>query len=266
MPGKIPLSMEAVSCAAACCPDGPDASALRIGGLTRLTTIDYPGELAAVIFCQGCPWRCRYCHNASLLDPARPGAIPWARVRAFLRQRRGLLDAAVFSGGEPTLQAALPAALREVRALGFKVGLHTGGAYPRLLAPLLPLLDWVGLDIKARPEHYPALTGVPGSGEAAWASLALLQSSGVELQVRTTVPPDWSAARLEALLDALAAAGVPHPSLQKCDAARPLESCLADRIGTDPGAGSGDAAPPDPALDPVVADAVNPRRDDRDVP
>mgnify|MGYP001828201880 CR=1 FL=1 len=32
---------------------------LQVGGVTPLTTIDSPGELAAVVFCQGCPWRCR---------------------------------------------------------------------------------------------------------------------------------------------------------------------------------------------------------------
>ena len=72
---------------------------LRVGGLTRLSASDYPGKLAAVVFCQGCAWRCGYCHNPEL-QPAR-GAyeIPWADVLAFLEKRRGLLDAVVFSGG-----------------------------------------------------------------------------------------------------------------------------------------------------------------------
>lgn len=92
---------------------------LIIGGLTPFTTIDFPGKLAAVIFCQGCPWRCGYCHNRHLLDAGQPGTVPWHEVIRFLEQRRGLLDAVVFSGGEPTLQTRLPDAVAAVRRMGF---------------------------------------------------------------------------------------------------------------------------------------------------
>ncbi len=165
------------------------AAALRVGGLTPMTSLDYPGELAAVVFCQGCPWRCRYCHNGHLLPTQAADPIPWVGVRRFLEHRRGLLDAVVFSGGEPSLQAALPAALAEIRGLGFKTGLHTAGPYPSRLARALPHLDWVGLDIKALPEDYPRITGVPGSGERAWASLSLLLAARIKLEVRTTPLP-----------------------------------------------------------------------------
>ena len=94
--------------------------ALRVGGLTPLTTIDYPGELAAVVFCQGCPWRCRYCQNADLLPGRGRNELPWERVMELLERRRGLLDAVVFSGGEPTLQAALADAVKQVKACEMK--------------------------------------------------------------------------------------------------------------------------------------------------
>ncbi|MCB2263168.1 MAG: anaerobic ribonucleoside-triphosphate reductase activating protein [Candidatus Thiosymbion ectosymbiont of Robbea hypermnestra] len=195
----------------------PLVQSLRIGGLTPLTTLDYPGELAAVIFCQGCPWRCRYCHNTHLLSPEGRERIPWSQVRAFLRGRVGLLDALVFSGGEPTLQAALPAAMREAKAMGFKIGLHTAGPYPDRLRRLLPLLDWVGLDIKTLPADYPTITGAPDSGARAWESLALLLEAGIALQVRTTVPPHWRDPEdLQPLTDRLAALGVGNHILQTC--------------------------------------------------
>jgi len=201
---------------------------LRVGGLTPLTTVDYPGELAAVVFCQGCPWRCRYCHNAHLLPPRAAGLIPWAQVRAFLEGRRGLLDAVVFSGGEPTLQPALAAAMTQVRALGFKVGLHSSGAYPARIKSLLPLLDWVGLDIKALPADYPAITGVPGSGERAWASLRLLLAAGVPLQVRTTTMRGQdSPAELAALRQCLADLGVREHRIQLCRTGHTLDPTLA---------------------------------------
>ncbi len=189
---------------------------LRVGGLVPLTTIDYPGELAAVVFCQGCAWRCRYCHNSALMDPKADTAIAWAEIINFLERRRGLLDAVVFSGGEPTLQSALPDAMREVRAFGFKVGLHTAGPYPRRLATLLPLLDWVALDIKALPQGYPEVTGVAGSGEGPWRSLRLIQDAGVPLEVRTTLMPNWTPKDLETLAAALARARVRRYAIQAC--------------------------------------------------
>ena len=204
-----------------------DADNLRVGGLTRLTTIDYPGELAAVVFCQGCPWRCRYCHNGDLLDAGGEGRIPWPEVLRFLEQRVGLLDAVVFSGGEPTAQGALGAAMREARSLGYKIGLHTSGAYPERLRPLLDLIDWVGLDIKALPQDYPAITGVAGSGERAWTSLDLLLNAGTPLEVRTTLMPDWTPRQVADLGQALSKAGVRHYALQVCDTRRALDPSLS---------------------------------------
>lgn len=162
---------------------------LRVGGLTPLTSTDYPGCLAAVVFCQGCPWRCGYCHNPHLQPADRASHPEWRDVLAFLRRRTGLLDAVVFSGGEPLLQAELASAIGAVRELGFRVGLHTGGGYPSRLERLLPLLDWVGMDIKAPFDAYAAITGVPGSGGKALASARLLLESGVAHEFRTTLHP-----------------------------------------------------------------------------
>lgn len=188
---------------------------LRVGGLTPLSTTDWPGMLAAVVFCQGCPWRCRYCHNPHLIPPRSDSEIPWDDVLAFLRRRQGLLDGVVFSGGEPTLQPELADAMRDVRALGFKVGLHTGGAYPRRLAEVLPLVDWVGLDAKAPFADYARITGVAGSGDPALASLDAVLASGVEHEIRTTVHPALLAdAEVVDLAHALSARGVKRHVIQ----------------------------------------------------
>ena len=202
-------------------------SALRIGGLTALTSIDYPGELAAVVFCQGCPWRCRYCHNSHLLAKRGANQIPGSQVRAFLESRRGLLDAVVFSGGEPSLQRGLAGAMAEVKALGFKVGLHTAGCFPDRLRPLIADLDWVGLDIKGLEEDYGSITGVPDSGRRAWECLEVLLESDVALEVRTTLLPHWSFERhLTPLAERLAALGVRHYVLQACNTTLSLDPQL----------------------------------------
>ena len=197
----------------------------------KLSGCDWPGELVATVFCQGCPWRCRYCHNTHLLDADRPGEVTWRSVTAFLRTRIGLLDGVVFSGGEPTLQRGLAAAMRETRALGFRVGLHTAGPYPDRLSEVLPLLDWVGFDVKAPFDDYPRLTGVPGSGARARESLLRLLASGVAYEVRTTVSPDLlDAASLRTVAGALADLRVTHYALQACRA--------AGRTDADPASGA----------------------------
>jgi pyruvate formate lyase activating enzyme len=188
---------------------------LRVGGLTPLSTTDWPGMLAAVVFCQGCPWRCRYCHNPGLIPARGDSEIPWGDVLAFLRRRQGLLDGVVFSGGEPTLQAGLPDAMREVRALGFRIGLHTGGMYPDKLKAVLPLVDWVGLDVKAPFADYACVTGVAGSGSRALAGLQGILASGVEHEVRTTIHPALLGdAEVASLAHDLAARGVKRYAIQ----------------------------------------------------
>jgi len=169
---------------------GPCSERLfRVGGFVPLTTVDYPGELSAVVFAQGCPWRCRYCHNPDLLPARGNTQWCWQDVMQTLVRRQGLLDAVVFSGGEPAMQATISEAIMQVKTLGFKIGLHTAGIYPKRLAGILPLIDWVGLDVKALPTDYPAITGVPDSGQAAWSSVTNVLASKVTHQFRITVHP-----------------------------------------------------------------------------
>ena len=198
------------------CPPAA-APSLQVGGITPLTTIDFPGRLAAVLYCQGCPWRCGYCHNPELLEVKAVAGMSWAQVLLFLEKRRGLVDGVVFSGGEPTLQAALPDALKQVRAMGFATALHTGGMYPERLAAVLPLLDWVGLDIKGPRQRYADITGARGSDARAWQSLQLLVRSGVAYECRTTWHEGlFSREELQTLEHDLVAEGVTHWTLQPC--------------------------------------------------
>jgi len=196
-------------------PIAARADALRVGGFVPFTLTDYPDALAAVVFCQGCPWHCGYCHNPHLIAPRGDDERELARIFDWLGTRRGLLDAVVFSGGEPTAQAGLAEAIAAVRVLGFKVGLHTGGANPRRLAAVLPQVDWVGLDVKAPQADYARVTGASDSGIPAFASLDLVLASGVAHEVRTTVHPvSTPPAALQRLADELAARGVARWVLQ----------------------------------------------------
>jgi pyruvate formate lyase activating enzyme len=202
--------------AARCLPSAPPAKGLQVGGLTPFSATDYPGKLAAVVFVQGCPWRCGYCHNPHLQARTDASALDWSAIVARLQRRVGLIDAVVFSGGEPTLDPALEDAIHAVRALGFDVGLHTAGAYPRRLAEVLPLLDWVGIDVKASWERYDDITQVADSARHARASMAAVLRSGVQHEFRTTIHPGLhSSTDILALATLLSAMGVQRYVLQK---------------------------------------------------
>nr|WP_268993695.1 anaerobic ribonucleoside-triphosphate reductase activating protein [Stutzerimonas stutzeri] len=197
--------------------------------MVPLTTLDFPDHLACVLFCQGCGWRCRYCHNPQLIPACGNEEKPWSEILAFLEQRVGLLEAVVFSGGEPTLQTGLPEAIAQVRALGYKVGLHSAGIKPKLFASILPLVDWVGFDVKALPEQSTAITGVDGSGKANWRSLEHLLESGVEHECRTTV--HWQLFDADSLWDMaqrLRRLGVERFAVQCVRTARMLDDNLAE--------------------------------------
>lgn len=172
---------------------GPSVAAptheLTIGGVTPFTTIDFPGRLAAVLYTQGCQWRCRYCHNSHLWPFHADSAIPFSKVLHFLENRKGLLEGVVFCGGEPTAHADLPEAIHMVKEMGFQMALHTTGMYPERLEEILPLCDWVGFDVKAPFDEYEKITRVSGSGTRARESVRRLLKSGVDHEIRTTFHP-----------------------------------------------------------------------------
>ena len=161
-----------------------------VGGVEKFSAVDFPGTLSAVVFMQGCPWKCPFCHNASIRPILKENDFSWEKFVDFLRRRVGRLDAVTFSGGEPLVQDCLYDAISEVKDLGFKIGLHTGGYRPDHLAKVLPLIDWVGLDIKAPfdEEKYQAIIGV-NHLKKVQESLDLLLKWGGDFECRTTCDP-----------------------------------------------------------------------------
>lgn len=193
-----------------------DENKLVVGGLVPFTTIDFPNRLAAVVFCQGCSWRCSYCHNQHLLPLKNENKYVWHAVLDWLKTRKGLLDGVVFSGGEPLLQKGLPSALSDVKDLGFATALHTAGVHTKRLATVLPLLDWIGFDIKAPFDDYRRITGVNNSGHTAKESLQQVISSGVKYEIRCTVPPELSTEDITHMRMDLNNLGISELKLQKC--------------------------------------------------
>lgn len=166
------------------------ADAFNIAGMHKLTTLDYPGVVSAILFTQGCNFHCPYCHNSALI-PARSNTafLDVADILAFLKKRQHLLDGLVISGGEPTLQQGLYDFCNRVKNIGYKVKLDTNGSRPDVLGRLLDagVLDYVAMDCKTVADMYcPDFSSDAAIYEKVRASANLLRTSGVRHEFRTT--------------------------------------------------------------------------------
>jgi len=163
---------------------------MKIGGFQKFSLIDYPGKIAAVVFTQGCNFRCRYCYNPELVCHDRfKDTLPEEEVIRFLSLRRGLLEGVVVTGGEPTQQVDLIPFLDKLRRMGYYVKLDTNGSHPRVLDALirLNLVNYIAMDVKASFDKYEQVTGVPFSVENIKESINLILQSKLNYEFRTTV-------------------------------------------------------------------------------
>ena len=178
---------------------------MHIAGLQKLTLLDFPGHIACTVFLSGCNLRCPFCHNALLVTrlAENPESHTEEEILAFLATRRRLLDGVVLTGGEPLLQEGVEDFLRAVREMGFAVKLDTNGCYPERLAGILEagLADYVAMDIKNCLPKYPMTVGLRDFDTTPiQESVALLRSSGVDFEFRTTVMrPYHTPADIEAI-------------------------------------------------------------------
>ena len=117
--------------------------------------------------------------------------MTWADVLSFLSTRKGKLDGVVFSGGEPLMQPDILDLVKQVKELGFKVGVHTSGVYPDKLREMGAYLDWVGLDIKAPWDKYDTLSGRQNMTNQIKESLQFLLNQNIKFEARTTCDPRY---------------------------------------------------------------------------
>lgn len=167
----------------------PALSASCLAGLTRVSLVDWPGRVAAVVFTHGCNFRCPWCQNAELVTGARGAGVTVDDVMAYLNKRSGVLDGLVITGGEATLWPALKSFLIMVRDIGLPVRLDTNGSHPRLVAELLRegLVEHLAVDYKLPFEMYESVVKAPDA-EAVRETLTAGLQAGC-LTARTTVVP-----------------------------------------------------------------------------
>ena len=174
-------------------PSQGDISPLKIGGLMRMSLLDYPGEVACTVFMSGCNLKCPFCHNRDLVFiPENYEFIEPEEILSFLEKRKSLLDAVCISGGEALLQKNLISLVRRIRELGYLIKLDTNGCYPERLQEIVEsgLIDYVAMDVKNTPEKYAATVGMNKESfdiEPIRRSMEYLKSGVIPFEFRTTV-------------------------------------------------------------------------------
>ena len=162
-----------------------------LGGLQKLTLLDFPGTVACTVFTVGCNLRCPFCHNPALVfNPPEDMRINEDEFFAFLKKRQGILDGVAITGGEPLLHADIGEFIAKIKAMGYKVKLDTNGTYPDRLEKILAEgnVDYVAMDLKNTFEKYAKTVGIEGFDVSLiMRSIELIQKSGVAYEFRTTV-------------------------------------------------------------------------------
>jgi pyruvate formate lyase activating enzyme len=163
---------------------------MKIGALQKISLIDYPGRISAIVFTQGCNFRCPYCHNPELVDPGQYGPIlPEEEVFSFLERRRGKLEAVTVTGGEPTLQKDLERFLQQIKEMGYLAKVDTNGSNPTMLERLIRgrWVDYLAMDVKGPLHKYGQIAKAKVATAMIRRSIELITSSGIEHEFRTTV-------------------------------------------------------------------------------
>lgn len=170
---------------------------MHIGGFQKNSLIDFPGQIACVVFTPGCNFTCPYCHNPDLAagsvapdTGSGTGSSLYTQeeVLAFLEKRKGMLDGVAITGGEPTLQKDLEDFIKRVRALGYKIKLDSNGTRPKVLESLLDqkLVDYLAMDIKTDLAHYPMVMKNPDHVGRIQQSISLIMEKATAYEFRTT--------------------------------------------------------------------------------
>jgi len=124
---------------------------VEIAGWQKTSFIDFPEMVSTVLFLSGCNMRCPYCHNPGIVngtfEPVRLGDI-----MEYVVKRKGIIEGAVISGGEPSIHSGLKSLCGDLKAFGLKIKIDTNGLEPEAVLNSNP--DYIALDVKTSLEKY----------------------------------------------------------------------------------------------------------------
>ena len=158
-------------------------------GIDKFSLLDYEDKVSCVLFCKPCNFRCPFCHNGTTVLEAET-TIPFDDILGYLKSRKGLIDAVVVSGGEPTLMPDLKEKIIKLKELGFLIKLDTNGTNPEVIKDLYEsnLIDYVAMDIKNSFKKYSLTCGVKSVPlDKISQSILYLMNSGIDYEFRTTL-------------------------------------------------------------------------------
>lgn len=168
---------------------------MAIVGIDKLSLLDYEDKVSVVLFSQACNMRCPFCHNGeAILGASKEDEIDFNEILDFLKTRKGLIDAVVFTGGEPTLEPDLKVKIKAVKDLGFLIKLDTNGTNPEIVESLLDegLVDYVAMDIKNCPALYNETCGVKNINvENIKKSISIIMNKAPDYEFRTTLVKEF---------------------------------------------------------------------------
>jgi len=167
---------------------------VKIGGLQKLTLIDFPGRLAATVFLTGCNFRCPFCYASELVLPEKiknQPKISEKELFQFLKERKNLIEGVVLCGGEPTTSKNLISLIKKIKKMGFFIKLDTNGSSPEILKKLIDgkLVDYIAMDIKGPKERYSEFAGIKVDIKKIQKSIDILKEGGVDFEFRSTIVP-----------------------------------------------------------------------------
>lgn len=167
---------------------------MKIGGLQKVTLVDYPGKIACTIFLSGCNFKCPFCYSKELVLKEEIDNHPEIKEKelfSFLRERKGMIDACVICGGEPTINHEIIQFIRKIKDLGYLIKLDTNGYCPDKLKELIDqnLVDYIAMDIKSCFKDYSLAAGVNVDISRIKESIELIKNSGIDYEFRTTIVP-----------------------------------------------------------------------------
>jgi len=175
---------------------------MKILGLQKLSLIEYPDRISAVIFLGGCNLRCQFCYVPHLVLPEemkRQKEISQEEIFSFLNERKNFLDAVAITGGEPTINKDLPDFIKKIKEIGYLVELETNGTNPEMVRFLIDsnLVDYVAIDIKHRLDNFEKYKEITGGVmtkemfENIKKSIEILISGKIDYQFRTTITKEF---------------------------------------------------------------------------
>ena len=167
---------------------------MEFQGINKLSLLDYPGKVAAILYIDKCNFRCEYCHNWNTLIAANDNEdLIFNDILAFLKKRVGILDGVVISGGEPTLMPNLEEKIRAIKELGYSIKLDTNGTHPEVIKDLVSkgLIDYIAMDIKSSLDDYHRFCNNDSLIEKVKESIELLKSGIVDYEFRMTLIDEY---------------------------------------------------------------------------